>query len=119
MFSISAAGTKKILYSFGSHANDGTNSIASLYNLSGKLYGTTAQGGRTNCGLACGTVFKLTVDGVENVIHAFGKGKDGSTPMASLIDIAGVLYGTTTYGGGGSCNGQSPGCGTVFKIEAP
>ena len=36
----------------------------------------------------------------EKVLHNFGKGTDGSGPVASLIfDSAGNLYGTAEYGG--------------------
>lgn len=45
------------------------------------------------------------------VLYAFGNGKDGGTPYASLVrDSAGNLYGTTFAGGAGSA-------GTVFKLD--
>jgi uncharacterized repeat protein (TIGR03803 family) len=51
----------------------------------------------------------------ERVLHRFRGGKDGSAPSAGLIaDKAGNLYGTTTNGGAGSCQG---GCGTVFELS--
>jgi uncharacterized repeat protein (TIGR03803 family) len=67
-----------------------------------------------------GTVFKLSPDGKETVLHSFtGTGGDGATPVAPLIrDAAGNLYGTTEYGGlfGGACGGN--GCGIVFKVNS-
>ena len=56
---------------------------------SGNFYGTTAGGGngtsrqckQENGG--CGTVFKLSPDGSETVLHAF-TGKDGTLPIAGL-----------------------------------
>jgi len=51
----------------------------------------------------------------ERVIHRFRGGSDGSVPSVGLIaDKAGNLYGTTTDGGGGSCQG---GCGIVFELS--
>ena len=51
----------------------------------------------------------------ERVLHRFRGGSDGSAPSTDLIaDKAGNLYGTTTNGGGGSCQG---GCGTVFELS--
>ena len=48
------------------------------------------------------------------MLYSFG-GPDGGTPVAGLIVVNGVLYGTTTYGGTGSACG-SQGCGTIFSI---
>ena len=52
-----------------------------------------------------------------SVIHSFN-GPDGSNPAVGvMLDAAGNLYGTTSYGGttGGFC--QTLGCGTVFKLS--
>jgi hypothetical protein len=58
-------------------------------------------------------------NGPETVLYTFQGGSDGSSPIGDLIfDSAGNLYGTTQYGGGGSCslNGYQ-GCGTVFELS--
>ncbi len=55
----------------------------------------------------------------ENIIHRFIGGSDGSNPRAGLIsDPDGNLYGTSYYGGTGSCNVNNEflGCGTVFEL---
>ena len=52
--------------------------------------------------------------GPGTVLYAFGGLPDGSGP-SSLIDVNGTLYGTTSFGGTGC---KSPGCGTVFKVDA-
>jgi uncharacterized repeat protein (TIGR03803 family) len=51
----------------------------------------------------------------EKVLWSFGGGTDGANPEASLIDVSGTLYGTTTGGGGTGCGGY--GCGTVFSLD--
>ncbi len=57
-----------------------------------------------------GTVFEVTPDGTETVLHSFTGGTDGSYPAAGLLrDAKGNLYGTTTGGG-------SDGYGTVFRV---
>jgi uncharacterized repeat protein (TIGR03803 family) len=81
------------------------------------LYGTTWGGGATNCG--CGTVFAVTPSGSETVLHRFEGGKDGAFPSAGLINVGGILYGTTYAGGGGNCPASRSfpgGCGTIFSI---
>jgi len=55
----------------------------------------------------------------ESVLYTFRGGKDGDFPNAGLtFDATGNLYGTTSFGGGGSCslNGFL-GCGTVYKVS--
>jgi uncharacterized repeat protein (TIGR03803 family) len=47
-------------------------------------------------------------------LYSFQGGSDGTDPQGALIeDGSDNLYGTTTEGGGGSCNFS---CGTVFKL---
>jgi uncharacterized repeat protein (TIGR03803 family) len=51
------------------------------------------------------------------VLHSFKGGTDGESPVGGLVrDAAGNLYGTTEYGGGGTCF-TGDGCGTVFKVD--
>jgi uncharacterized repeat protein (TIGR03803 family) len=52
------------------------------------------------------------------VLYNFAGTPDGASPMASLVDANGALYGTTYVGGTGPCtiNGFLQGCGTVFKV---
>lgn len=50
-----------------------------------------------------------------NVIHDFSGGGDGARPFAGLImDRAGSLYGTASFGGSGPC---FSGCGNVFRLK--
>ena len=51
----------------------------------------------------------------EAVLYRFAGGADGKNPWDALtLDSAGNLYGTTLYGGGGSCY---DGCGTIFRLS--
>lgn len=63
-----------------------------LLNVKGTLYGTAFTGGA----YGKGTIFKMTLTGTETVLHSFGYGSDGATPLAGLIDVKGTLYGTTS-----------------------
>jgi uncharacterized repeat protein (TIGR03803 family) len=113
VFSITTGGTEKVLHSFGT-GSDGRAPIDGLIELKGKLYGTTRAGGDHSCGsgrgqyAGCGTVFSITPDGVEKVLHSFNS-TDGANPAAALIDAGDTFYGTTAHGG---ANGD----GTVFSI---
>jgi uncharacterized repeat protein (TIGR03803 family) len=103
---------KKYESFFSFDVNDGMNpNFGSLLDIGGKFYGTTAFGGAYDqASGGGGTVFSVTTNGTEAVLHSFGNGKDGLTPYAaSLVKIDGDLYGTTA--GGGANN-----FGTVFSI---
>src|SRR5579871_6390518 len=54
--------------------------------------------------------------GSEQVLYSFKSGTDGANPRASLIDLNGTFYGTTSRGGGHRrCHRL--GCGTVFALR--
>jgi uncharacterized repeat protein (TIGR03803 family) len=110
VFELSPSGAETVLHSFCARTgcSDGSHPRADLVmDTAGNLYGTTYYGG-TN---SVGTVFKLSPNGTENVLHSFAaNGSDGTHPYAGLVmDTMGSLYGTT-YSGGAN------GYGTVFKV---
>jgi uncharacterized repeat protein (TIGR03803 family) len=112
VFELTAAGTEKVLYSFGSQPGDGQMPEAGLtFDKKGNLYGTTSGGGAY--GIDEGTVFELTAAGTETVLYSFGgQPDDGSYLWAGLtFDKKGNLYGVTVDGG-------AHGGGTVFEVTA-
>jgi uncharacterized repeat protein (TIGR03803 family) len=113
VFSINPnSGGETVLHSFGFYT-DGAVPSDSLINVNGILYGTTEQGGTNNSG----AIFSIDPStGSEAVLYSFLGGKDGASPDANLIDMKGVLYGTTAYGGSTKCQ-QNAGCGTVFSLD--
>ncbi|MBV9232403.1 MAG: hypothetical protein JO030_00055 [Candidatus Eremiobacteraeota bacterium] len=120
VFSVTTSGSEKVLHGFAGPP-DGESPEASLINISGTLYGTTAYGGNMNCpsGVGCGTVFSITTSGNEKVLYNFAGSPDGAYPKAKLTKASGILYGTTAGGGAYSCHTQdAPGCGTVFSISS-
>jgi len=102
------------LYSFTGGA-DGAMPYPGLMKKSGALYGTTTFGGSPDCPVGCGTVYSMSQEGTETVLHAFTGGTDGAYPGANLINIRGNFYGTTANGGQLNCNHRR-GCGTVFSV---
>jgi uncharacterized repeat protein (TIGR03803 family) len=112
VFKISPNGVLTTLYSFCTQTNcvDGNSPNALALGSDGNFYGTTSEGGvnLTACQLGCGTVFKITPQGVLTTLHSFD-GTDGYFPVSGLMQGAdGNFYGTTTFG--------NIGPGTVFKI---
>jgi uncharacterized repeat protein (TIGR03803 family) len=110
VFEVTPDGNETVLYSFCSATNctDGTGPYSQLViDKSGNLFGTTINGGAADWG----TLFKLTPDGTETVLHSFTGGTaDGCYPFAGVIvDKSGNFYGTTDECGPGAD-------GTVFKI---
>jgi uncharacterized repeat protein (TIGR03803 family) len=107
---------ERILHRFPSFPNDAKGlSLGQLAMDSfGDLYGTA--GGGT---YGFGTIFKLTrppiaPEGVwvETVLYSFQEDANGYDPGGGVVlDQAGNLYGTTTYGGSPLC-----GCGVVYEL---
>jgi uncharacterized repeat protein (TIGR03803 family) len=97
VFRISPNASYTILYMFGSFIRDGGEPAAGLVQgRDGNFYGTTHNGG-TN---GVGTVFQITRDGDETILHSFTNNPDGSYPLAGLIQGKdGNFYGTTQQGG--------------------
>lgn len=110
VFSITRSGQLTTVYNFAGYPADGAGPVGELANVNGTLYGETFEGGTYDDG----TVFSVTTTGRETVLHSFADGSDGCCPgVGGLININGMLYGTTTEGGGaGSCGN---GCGTAFE----
>lgn len=59
-----------------------------------------------------GSFFKITPAGVEKTLYAFGKTAGDATgpQFGRLVDVGGVFYGTTTFGG-------THGFGAVFRVS--
>lgn len=124
LFSITTSGAYKVLHVFEGPLNHlrGAEPNPGLVNVNGTIYGTTEYGG-WGCTIknhaACGTVFSIrTTDGGFKLLHSFAGGSDGAFPVAGLIDVDGILYGTTFGGGTGKYAGCGDlGCGTVYDIS--
>jgi uncharacterized repeat protein (TIGR03803 family) len=127
LFRITLNGTYSTIYSFGAKPGDGAVPIGRVLQASdGNFYGATSTGGTNHCnniptsGGNCGTIFRVTPDGAETILHSFGAfPSDGSQPNGSLFQASdGNLYGTTVNGGANTCSNsnQTNSCGTVFRI---
>jgi len=102
--------TEQVLYSFmgGFGGPDAAYPFPSLIrDAAGNLYGTTPTGGA----YGRGTVYVVSPNGTEKLLHSFTGGTDGDGPQSSLIqDASGYLYGTTESGG-------TYGSGVVFVMN--
>ena len=107
------APTYRVIYSFSGGADGGSPRAPLLLNR-GNLIGTTYNGGTANLG----TVFSVTTDGAETVLHSFAGGTaDGQNPRTGITGgenvlgpWSGELFGTTSAGG-------KAGAGTVFALD--
>jgi uncharacterized repeat protein (TIGR03803 family) len=107
--------TKKILHTFTAEKSGeypaGESGI--LLDSAGNLYGTTVEGGGTECPGGCGTLFELVADGDTykyKVLWRFN-GTDGAFPQAyPFLNKAGDLLGVTFEGGSNSS-------GTMFEVK--
>jgi len=109
--------TKTSIYNFSDGISDPVFPYGGLaIGSGGVLYGTTFQGGTADFG----TVFSLAPPAsaggpwTATFLYTFKGGLDGALPRAGVsIGPRGVLYGTTSGGGGRSGNG------TIFALEPP
>jgi uncharacterized repeat protein (TIGR03803 family) len=113
VFKLAADGTFSTLYTFQG-APDGAYPFGTMVvDQAGSVYGITSSGGALCSEIdptGCGTVFKISADGHESILHAFTGGADGLGPVGGLVaDRSGNLYGNTEFGGGSNF-------GTIFKI---
>ncbi len=116
LFRVSRGGHEVVLHRFKGGASDGAIPLAGLLVADGAFYGTTSAGGGARaCSGGCGTVFASDSRGRTRILHPFGGGSDGAQPAAGLLEVNGVLYGTTMYGG--SSAPCPMGCGTVFRLS--
>jgi len=116
VFKVSKSGQETVLYAFAGGSDGFWPQNGVVQDAQGNLYGTTPYGGDLNgCnGTGCGTVFKVTLNGVKTLLYSFTGGADGAWPMDSfrglILDAKGNLYGTTEKGGANDA-------GVVFKVN--
>ncbi|MGH6889650.1 MAG: choice-of-anchor tandem repeat GloVer-containing protein [Rhizomicrobium sp.] len=109
LYKFSKTGTLTILHSFTGGTTDGCNVLGTPFiDKSGDFYGTTSSCGTSSLG----TVWKVSANGNESVLHSFAGGAaDGEYPLAGVIvDARGNVYGNTETGGASNV-------GTVYKIS--
>jgi uncharacterized repeat protein (TIGR03803 family) len=94
----------KLLYSFTGVGDDAYPNTALLFDRAGNLFGGT----RGKAVTGNGTVFRLSRNGTETVLHQFN-GSDGAIVQDLKADTNGNLYGVASQGG-------ANGYGTVFEL---
>jgi uncharacterized repeat protein (TIGR03803 family) len=112
VFGITLKGSEWVDTVFSFNGDNGANPYGGLTAVGDTLYGTTSGGGK----YSAGTVFKVTLKGIETV-YSFKGGIDGDSPYGALAyndASTGALLGTTLNGGGSGCG--ILGCGTVFVV---
>jgi uncharacterized repeat protein (TIGR03803 family) len=118
VFKMTARGNLTTMMDFD-FSDGGTPLAALVQGADGDLYGTTQQGGSPpDGGEGDGTIFKITLNGAQTVLHGFcysrdsnGYCSDGAFPAGLMLASDGNFYGTTQTGG---ANNQ----GTVFQMTS-
>ncbi|HEY3779424.1 MAG TPA: choice-of-anchor tandem repeat GloVer-containing protein [Rhizomicrobium sp.] len=103
-----------VLHSFAGTPNDGSYDYNPVtFDAAGDILGATNLGGTDNDG----TIYKITPGKTETVLYSFTGGSEGYDPNAgvTLDPKSGNIYGTTTFGGSGSCRN---GCGVLYELAA-
>ena len=112
-----SAQTFSVLYNFTGGVDGGAPKAGLTMDNAGNLYGTTFQGGDSNCnfGLGCGTVFQLKHANSGWVLYKLQTFNitNGAMPVGRVIfGPDGALYGTAE--GGGAID-----LGVVFRLTPP
>ena len=116
LFSIEpGTGSEQAVFSFDQP--QGNAPQAGLIDFRGTLVSTASAGADfDNCSFGCGIVFGFDpATGTEQTISTFRGNADGQDPVASLLQVGGTLYGTTS--GGGDSKNCKGGCGTIFSVS--
>ncbi len=110
--------TSTVLYNLPAGGDTGLSSNIAV-SKSGTLY--TASNATFSTG---GSVFSLKPPAspggawTETTLYGF-PGFDNGANTAGLVIGNGVLYGATSIGGSGTCEGIQPGCGVAFELTPP
>lgn len=126
IFRITLDGEYAVLHSFGA-PGEGYVPVGGLTEAGdGNFYGVTSNGGANHCFQIpaadgnCGTIFRMTPDGVVTQLYSFGSSiADGVEPLHPPVEASdGNFYGTTVSGGANSCStsGATNNCGTVYRM---
>jgi uncharacterized repeat protein (TIGR03803 family) len=116
VYELDATGNYTVLYGFTGGTDGGVPQAGVVLDSAGNLYGTASSGGN-----GTGVVYKLDATGQETVLFSFlTVPAGGSAPGSGVVgDSAGNLYGTTVFGGIGSCIDDLPGgCGVLYKLDS-
>ncbi len=110
IFSITPSGTYKVVYSFGTAANDCLEPDSDMIYVASKnaLYGTGYTGGADGDGC----IFELSLAGKkpkESVLYSFTGSPSSPTYTSGVVFYKNKLYGTTQHGG---TNND----GTVYRV---
>jgi len=126
VFSLTAAGTFKLLHAFAPGPNNnfpnGNLPGFLIEGPDGKLYGDTIYGGVGGCNGYCGggVLYRINRDGTGfQIIHkgcSQSNCADGGVARMVLAPD-GNLYGASNTGGTGNCGSYYQGCGTIFRVS--
>jgi uncharacterized repeat protein (TIGR03803 family) len=105
----------RVIHTFTGGDDGGSGSAGRMILRRGRLYGAATTGGAHGVGV----IFELRPTAVGEwdfrSIYAFQGQPDGIFPYGALLFTgSGKIYGTTYYGGSGSCEG---GCGAVYELS--
>jgi uncharacterized repeat protein (TIGR03803 family) len=109
-----------VIHNFQGGADGAEPAYGLTIDSSGTIYGSTFLNDA-----GTGTIYALANQGsgwVLDPLYMFSGGSDGGVPYAGVIfGPDGTLYGTTAFGGVGTCQtgGGKTGCGTAFNLKPP
>jgi uncharacterized repeat protein (TIGR03803 family) len=123
VYSMSTSGAEQVVFPFPLPCCDRRcvhpchgdgSSPTGLVDVKGTLYGTAEYGGGH---FDEGTFYSVSTSGSATVLYRFPGSSRAREPAAGLVDVKGMLYGTTVEGGHSCSTRYYYYCGTVFAVS--
>jgi uncharacterized repeat protein (TIGR03803 family) len=87
-----------------------------IVDTNGNIHGLTSWAGHNGCSRGCGSIYDIdSATGTVTAISKFSAGAGGSKSAAGVVDVGGVLYGTTQQGG--TSTNCTDGCGVIYQLS--
>ncbi len=120
VFQMTPTGSFTVLHEMNGLSDGAFPEAGLVQGTDGNFYGANSNSGAVSgaCPYGCGTLFKITPQGVFTVLYNFDHIR-GDTPVTAMMQHTnGLLYGGTLAGGSGTDPNCDANCGVFYSLNA-